>query len=359
MNSINLAHNRLGNQHIAGTKFKTVKDIIGWMGAIQAQDYNMAKWAVGLRLPGSTEKMIEQAIDKGEIIRTHLLRPTWHLVSADDVRWMLELTAPGIKTSMISRNKQLGLTDSVFEKSNNIIEKALSGDKNLTRDEIRDELTVEGMVIDGPLLSHILMQAELDGIICSGPMRGKKLTYALLGERVPEMEPISRTEALERLACRYFTSHGPATLQDFVWCSGLSVTDARTALGLAEPELVSEKIDSQTYWFSDTGQRTANDEKSVHLLPAFDELIIGYKDRNALLPPEEHRKVISRNGMFWPTILVNGRVAGMWKRTVKKDRIIIETDFFQAQDGDTKELLKEASVNYGDFLERKIEMMDE
>ncbi len=357
MNSSNLVQLRLSNQQISETGFETVKDIVGWMGAIQAQDHNMAKWAVGVRLPGSTDRLVEEAIDKGDIIRTHLLRPTWHLVSADDIYWMLELTAPQIKTSMRSRNKQLGLTDAIFTESNGIIEKTLAGGRHLTREELTGELKKAEIAADSSQISHLLMQAELDGIVCSGPVRGNRITYALLRERVSRTGSISRDEALIKLARRYLTSHGPATLHDFAWWSGLSLADARSAVGSLGPDLVSEKMDSQTYWFSNTGQEPGSAEGSLYLLPAFDELIISYKDRSAFLPSDDHSKAISNNGMFRPVILVNGKVAGVWKRTIKKNRVIIEPQFFQSAEEDIMKLLESAAVRYGDFLGQEVEIM--
>ncbi|MDW7732286.1 MAG: winged helix DNA-binding domain-containing protein [Methanolobus sp.] len=358
MNSDKLMQLRLSNQQIAETGFKTVKDIFGWMGAIQAQDYNMAKWAIGIRLPGSTDRTIEESIAKGDIIRTHLLRPTWHLVSADDIYWMLELTGPRIKASLRSRHRQLGLTDAIFERSNDIIEKALIGGGYLTRDELMAELRNAKVVTDSSLLSHILMQAELDGIICSGPVRGKKITYSLLRERVPNAKSIPRAEALSRLARRYFTSRGPATLQDFVWWSGLSVTDARYAVGMLGSDFVSEKMDSQTYWSPDNGESSETIEGSVYVLPAFDELLISYKDRSAFFPFDDHGKTVSNNGMFRPFILVDGGVSGVWKRTFKKDRVVIETHFFRSLEESTNYLLEEAFAKYGHFLGRKVEIIE-
>jgi hypothetical protein len=360
MNSDKLVQLRLSNHHVSDEKFKTAKEIVTWMGAIQAQDYNMAKWAVGIRLSGSTGRIVEESIDKGDVIRTHLLRPTWHLVSADDIYWMLELTAPHIKASMRSRNKQLGLIDEIFAKCNDILENALSGGRYLTREELEVELADEvanaKTTTEGSRLSHILMQAELDGIICNGPRRGKKITYALLSERVPETEPISRAEAVLKLVSRYFTSHGPATLQDFAWWSGLSVTEARPALESLGADFVCEKAGSHTYWFPKTGQEPGSIEGSLYLLPAFDELIISYRDRSAFLPSDDHSKAISNNGMFKPVILVNGKVAGIWKRTVKKDRVIIEPQFFQSPDEDAIKMFESAAVRYGDFLGKDVEL---
>ena len=230
MKLADIAKIRLINQQIAGTKFKSIKDMVGWMGAMQAQDYAMAKWAVGVRLPNLTDQAVENAINNGEIIRTHLLRPTWHLVSADDIYWALELTAPRIMDSLKSRHTELGLSETILTKSNTIMEKALMGGKHLTREELMDELEKAKIPTDDNRLSHLLLWAELNGIVCSGAIKGGKQTHALLEERVSKTKSMTKEEALANLAKKYFTSHGPAALQDFAWWSGLSVGDAKSAL---------------------------------------------------------------------------------------------------------------------------------
>ncbi|MEW6108889.1 MAG: winged helix DNA-binding domain-containing protein [Nitrospirota bacterium] len=338
------------------TKFKTVKDIVGWMGAMQAQDYAMVKWAIGVRLPGSTVQVIETAINNGEIIRTHLLRPTWHFVSADDIYWMLELTAPQIKASLKSRHKELGLSETIFSKSNTIIEKALRGGKHLIREELAAELGKAKIATDDNRASHLLLRAELDGIVCSGATKGGKQTYALLEERVPKTKSLTKGEALAALAKKYFTSHGPATLQDFVWWSGLSVSDAKHALEMVKSDFISEIIDSQTYWLANLFSIPGTDKKVVNLLPAFDEFIISYKDRSVSLPFENHNKTVSNNGIFRPVIVVNGQVTGIWKRTIKNDKVIVETELFKQPNKTTKSLIEKASIQYGHFLEKKTEI---
>lgn len=351
MNQTDIAAARLAGQQIAGTELKTIKDIVSWMGAMQAQDYSMMKWAIGIRLPGSTQKNIDAALDCGEIIRTHLLRPTWHVVSADDIRWMLALTAPRIRASMKSRHKQLEITDPVVTKSNAVIEKALAAEGHLTRDELLAGLEKAKIATGGQRGAHLLFLAELDGIICSGAAKGKQTTYALLEERAPKTNVLSRDEALAELARRYFTSHGPATLQDFVWWSGLSVADAKQALEMLRQDLVSGQAGMQTYWWGNLLSLPATDWKSLYLLPAFDEFIISYKDRSAVLPAENHRKAVSNNGIFWPTVVVKGRVAGTWKRAVKNDKVIVETRFFEGRRGKvTERSIQKASARFGHFL---------
>jgi hypothetical protein len=357
LNLTDIASTRLASQQIAGTKYKSVKDIVSWMGVMQAQDYNMAKWAIGIRLPGSTQKTIEKAIDKGEIVRTHLLRPTWHFVSAGDIHWMLELTAPRIKASLKTRQKQLSLTPAILKKSNTVIEKALLKTGHATRDELSAEFRKAKINLDDSKASHLLLWAELSGLICSGATKGNKSTYALLNEWVPENKMISRDEALAKLAEKYFMSHCPATLQDFTWWSGLSITDAKHALESIKAGLVSEKTGTQTYWHPDSISISREKKKSVYLLPAFDEYIISYKDRTSILPLENHKQAISINGIFSPLIIIGGKVAGTWQRTIKNEKVIISTHFFKPPSDATKKLTEKAGEAFSGFLNRKAQII--
>lgn len=353
MKLANVANIRLHSQQIAGTKFKSPKDLVNWMGAMQAQDYYMAKWAIGIRLPGSVDKKVQTAIDKGQIIRTHLLRPTWHFVSPDDIYWMLELTAPQIKASSKSREKELELTEKIFTKSNNIIQKALSADQHLTREELMAELAKAKIATDNNRSSHLLLRAELEGIICSGTTKGKSRTYALLEKVVPKTKALGKEEALAKLAKKYFSSHCPATLQDFIWWSGLSVANAKHALEMIKPAFISETIGPQTYWLSNSFSTPVTGSKSCYLLPAYDEFMISYKDRSAALNFENNKKTISTNGIFNPVIVINGQVTGLWKRTIKNDKVIVETEFFQAHNKTELNLIRKASEKYGSFLEKE------
>jgi hypothetical protein len=321
-----------------------------------AQDYYMAKWAIGVRLPGSTDRQIQTAIDKGQIIRTHLMRPTWHFVSPDDIYWMLQLTAPQIKSSLKSREKELGLTETIFKKSNTIIQKALR-EKHLTREELMADLTKAKIATDNNRSSHLLLRAELEGIICSGAARGINRTYALLEKIVPKIKTLSQEEALAKLAEKYFFSHCPATLQDFIWWSGLSVVNAKHALEMIKSSLISEKIGPQTYWFLNSFSTPITAGKSGYLLPAYDEFMISYKDRSASLNFENNKKSISSNGIFNPVIVMNGQVTGLWKRTIKNDRIIVETEFFRPHNKKELSLIKKASIEFGNFLNKKTEVL--
>ena len=356
MNLTDIANIRLISQQIEQTKFKTVKELVDWMSAIQAQDYAMVKWAIGIRLPNATDRVIETAMKQGEIIRTHLLRPTWHFVSADDIYWMLALKATPIKASLRSRNKQLGLSESIIDRSNAILENALKGGKQLPREELLAELVKAGIPIDENRASHLLVRAEMDGVVCSGATEGKKLTYALLEERVPKPNLPTREEALAKLAKKYFSSHGPATLSDFTWWSGLSFNDAKHALEMVKSDFNVETIDAQMYWYLKSYSIRQTDIEAAYLLPAFDEFIISYKDRRAALPFENFSKAVSNNGIFRPVVVVNGQVMGIWKRKINRNTVMVETELFQQPDQATKRLIEKAANQYGQFLEKETEI---
>lgn len=356
MTLTDIANLRLWSQQIAASKCKTVKDVIAWMGAMQAQDHTMAKWALGVRCPAATLAKVEAALDKGVILRTHLLRPTWHLVSADDIYWLLELTAPYLLAGQKSRNKELELSETIFKKSNHIIEKALSKGGHLLREEILAELQQAKIATDGNRSSYLLFRAELDGIICSGKTRDGKQTYALLEERVPNKKTLHKEEALGTLAARYFSSRGPATLKDFINWSGLSVTDAKRALEMVKGRFLQETLNGDTYWFSSAATKHPNGEPAVHLLPGFDEFIIGYKDRTASLPLAHTKTIINVNGIFRPPLVVNGQVKGLWARTVEDDKVRIAVTLFPESGRPPKQLLDEAVEKVGRFYGKKAEV---
>ena len=357
MDQKNIANTHLISQQIAATKFSAASEIVEWMGAMQAQDFNMAKWAIGLRLKNATEQKIDSAIDAAQILRTHVLRPTWHFVSADDIYWMIELTAPRLLQAMKGRNKQLELSSEVFKKANKIFEKVLVGNKSLTRKELTNEIHKARIQTDNNRSSHILMNAELEGIICSGKMKEKQTTYGLLQERVEKKTLVKKEEALYQLASKYFRSHYPATLADFSWWSGLSFTDAKQALESIKDDFTSEKINEQEYWFSDSFTVTKKIKEPAYLLPAFDEFLISYKDRSAAITSEHQTKAFSSNGIFWPTIIINGKVAGLWKRQIKNDKIIIDTSFFHEKNFGDEKVIKAAAEKFGNFLNKKPEVI--
>ncbi len=352
---------RLDSQHIAGSEFSSPKSLVAWMGAMQAQDFPMAKWSIGVRLPGATEKLVASAIDGGDILRTHLLRPTWHFVSPDDIYWLLDLTAPQIKSGQKSRDRVLELTDTVYSTSNRIIEKELSARGQLSREELLLALNRAGLATDQNRSAHLLMRAELDKIICSGATLRGKPSYALLAERVPKPKLKTREEALSELAGRYFTSRGPVTLQDFMWWSGLAAKDARQALESVKSQLDSFTVDDREYWASKGSTPPRSTERQVNLLPLYDEFLVSYADRSAAISPalEQHMKEISNYGVFRPIIVIDGLVVGIWKRTLKKDTMLVEIQLFSAAGKSDLTLIESASAGFARFWGAKLELITE
>lgn len=348
---------RLAAQQITARRFTKAKDLAGWMGAIQAQDFSMAVSAAGLRLIGAVERTVMESFDKGDILRTHVLRPTWHLVSPENIAWMLKLSAPRIRTSLASRHRDLGLSVKVLEKSVTIIRDALSSGRHLTRKELEDALN-KGKIRfrDRQAYHHILMHAELEGIICSGHTRGREQTYALLAGRAPEAARITGDRARAKLAGLYFTSHGPATVHDFSWWSGLPLTQARRAAGFAGPDIRSETIGPQEYFYSRASSPAAAGADRVHLLPAYDEFIISYRDRGLLFAAYDAHRAVSSNGVFRPVLIVDGMVAGIWRRTVKK-HVTIEITLFKKLERSLKEAAEEKASAHGIFLNKKAEVL--
>jgi len=240
------------------------------------------------------------------------MRPTWHFVSPSDIRWILALTAPRVNALNAYYYRQFELDDTLFSRSNAVLEKALQGGKHLTRSELQSILEQAGIATDDMRLTHIMMRAELDMIVCSGARRGKQFTYALLDERAPDAKMLQRNDALAELVRRYFTSRGPATVDDFVWWSGLTVTDARSALEMVRAEFSHDVIANKTYWFSSSVPKMQDLSLKTHLLPPYDEYTIAYKDRSAVLDPAY--TIQTRNGIFSPIIIVDGCIVGTWKR---------------------------------------------
>lgn len=319
---------RLINQQIAGTSFKKPSDIVGWMVAMQAQEFALAKWAIGLRLPGVNEAEVDKAFNSGAILRTHLMRPTWHFVTPADIRWMLALTAPRVNAINAYMYRQLELDDKLFKRSNAALEKALVGGKHLTRTTLQEALEKVKIKADGLRLGYIMMRAELDAIICSGPRQGKQFTYALLEERVPSAKPLSPEEALATLSKRYFYSRGPATLKDFAVWSGLTGAQVKAGLALVKGDLMEEKFDGENYYFLPPDSVGKKTEDSIHLLPIYDEYIMSYKNKSAIF--NDHRKINPEPKLvFDQTVIADGQIVGTWRRTVNPKVIDIEYDLFK------------------------------
>ncbi len=349
MTGFNIPQLRLQNQYLSNPVFKNPADVVHYMGAIQAQDYAGAAWAIGQRLQGASQTIIEKAFTDGDIIRTHVMRPTWHFVSPQDIRWMLELTAPRVQAIAGTRHRQLSLDKDVFLKSEKALIKALSGGKQLARTDLGDVLQKAGVNTDEQRFIHIMMQMELIGLVCSGGRQGKQFTYSLLEERVPKTKTINRDEALATLAKRYFMAHGPATLQDYAWWSGLTVTDAKAGLEMIKAQLASQVFEGSTYWFAERSQ-TSTKSSTAFLLPNYDEYIVSYKDRSAAIELTDIDKTDPRGTIFNNTIIVNGRVVGTWKRGFRKNKALIGISLFVKLSKANHAAITSAAKRYTKFL---------
>lgn len=343
MNRSTIANLRLHNHQLIGSKLQTPEELVSWMGAVQAQDFNMAKWALGVRLSVLTDRAVEDALNKGELVRTHILRPTWHLVAGKDIHWMLALSAPRLKAILKTYAKMVELTDATIAKGSDIIGLVLSEGEHLTRAQLGERLKHEGFDVNSHQLNHMMFSAELHGIVCNGEIKNNKQTYCLLDEKIPKTEVFDKQIALERLARKYFTSHAPATLQDFIWWSGLTVVDAKAAMDMVRHDFIIEKIDSLEYWINNSfTESKSNNNESLVLLPAWDEFIVSYKNRQHIIRDEHYSKVISKNGIFKPVIVKDGQIIGMWKRLKKKDKVLAEVELFMDTEESTKDLIKKA-----------------
>ena len=318
---------RLINQQLTGTVFDKPEDVITWFGAMQAQDFNAAKWAIALRCKNATDESIEAAFNKGEILRTHIMRPTWHFVTPRDIRWLQALTAHRVHRFNGYYYRQTGLDKSIFVKSNNVIHKALAGGKHLTRSELQVLLQEAKIPTENLGLSYTIMQAELDAIICSGPKRGKQFTYMLVDERIGQTKKISTEEALYELTKRFFQSHGPAQAKDFSWWSGLTLTDVKKGIELVGDTLFKEDYNDKTYFFMESKKSSTNE--SVFLIPGFDEYFIAYTDRSDVLDKKYAKELNQGGGMVNGAIISNGRMIGGWRRTFEKKSVFITIRLFE------------------------------
>lgn len=346
---------RMRNQKLAASALRKPGDVVAWLGAAQAQDYAGAKWALGLRANGLTEARVEQAFNDGTILRTHLLRPTWHFVAPADIRWMLALSGPRVNAVNVYSYRTLGLDHKVFARSHAALERALRGGRQLTRAELSLVLQRAGIDAAGQRLAYLMMRAELDAVICSGARRGRQFTYALLEERVPRARMLARDEALAELTRRYFSSHGPATLRDYVWWSGLTVRDARTGIAMVSPALAQRVVDGRTCWFVATRSPFPLASPAAHLLPNYDEYLIAYKDRDWVVGPPLAGGA-RRSDPFAHHLLVNGRLAGTWRRTLTGNSVLVDAVPSAPLTPSGTRALAAAAGRFGTFMNVAVEL---
>lgn len=342
-----IALQRLRQQRLVGDFFETPEAVVAWLGAVQAQDYYGALWSLGMRMGQTDEDLIEQAFNAGRILRIHMMRPTWHFVTPADIGWIMALTAPRVHAANAYMVRQLALDDRLLMRCNDIIARALEGGQFLTRKELGAKLADAAIDAKGQRLAYIVHRAELDRVVCSGPRRGKQFTYALFDERAAEAQRLTRDEALAELTRRYFMGHGPATLHDFSWWSGLTVSDAKAGIEMLASDLDQIEIDEQRYWFPASGIAAAKAAQHSFLLPTYDEYFIGYSAFGRTLGAAQETP---KNLVFDSTIMMDGHIVGTWRRSIKKQEVVIELALSGKLSVSESEALRLAAARYAAFI---------
>ena len=345
---MNIGRLRLANQQVTRPQLDDPADVVRWLGAVQAQDFLGGLWAVGLRTRGAIESTVEDAIARRAIVRTWPMRGTLHFVAAEDARWMTALMAPRVLTGAASRFRQLGLDAKVFSRSVDATVRVLEGGKCVRRDAMYVHWNAAGIATDESRGLHILGYLAQTGVICFGPRDGKQHTLTLVDEWLPPVTPRARDEALGELTRRYFTSHGPATLHDLGWWSGLPLADLRIGLGQVKAELESREVDGRTLWFAPSATPRAS--RTAHLLPAWDEFTVGYRDRSDILDPKYATRVNAGGGVLKPVIVIDGRVVGTWQRTIGKGGVKVTPTLFRRLDAADARAFDAAVGRYARFV---------
>lgn len=351
MNS-KLAAQRIIRQGLSHPQFSDPVSVVKHMAGIQAQDFEMAKWAVGIRMQNPDLEAINAALDSAKIIRAHIFRPTWHLVTGEDYWWMNRFSAPFLRKGHTGRFQQLGLNETLLQKTRKLIHKSLLARPSLTRQQILEVFQSHKFKPDPQQLNHILYDAELEGLICSGPQQGKTHSYTLVEQRLPS--PVGKTaeEALAELTIRYFKSHGPATLQDLTKWMNIPVNTARLGIEMNRSSLDFQTINGKVHWFTDHPEPARSRPRPFLLLPAYDEYLIGYADRSFAIQPEFIPVVMTSNGILHPTLVYRGKVLGLWKRKPGSKVQEVQSNWFFKPNQSQRSLFKQSIGLYQRFYRR-------
>jgi hypothetical protein len=356
MGLIDIVPHRLANQRLTAATFTRPAEAAAWLGVVQAQVYDAGQWGLGLRLLDSRQAGLEQAVAERSLVRSWMLRGTLHFAAAEDARWILALVARTSAPRYASYNRRLELDEATFARSHDALTKALQGGAALTRKEISSVLEASGISTQGLRQTFLLYRAALEGLICFGPFRGKQPTFVLLEEWLPPAAPKTYEESLGELAWRYFRSHGPATFKDYRWWSGLTAGEARAGLELVKARLAQESIGDQVYWFSPELPASGTTPPRAYLLPVYDEYIVAYSDRGAVMDMPSILRQVGERGSLGPFIVLAGRVVGAWKRELYKGRVAITLQPFARLSETEEQAVSAAAHRYADFLDLEPEI---
>lgn len=340
---------RLTAQAIAGP-LATPVAVVEHLLAVQAQDYAGTKWAVALRTKQAMRDAdLERCFDAGTILRTHALRGTWQLVLPADARWLIALGGERVLARSARRFRELGLDRATLKRATDVVARALRDGEHRTRAELQERLDAARVGTTQERLSHVLLYVELQGVAISGERRGKQTTHAAFDTRVPRAPKRDRDEALGELALRYFTSRGPATSADLAWWAGLEPKEARRAIEVAGSALAHAPAHDEEHYFA-PGLRAARAARTLELLPGFDEYLVAYRERGAVLDPEHARRVNAGGGMLDPSLVERGRVVGTWRRELAKSAVSLELDWFGRPSHEQRQAASLAAERYAKFL---------
>jgi hypothetical protein len=347
-----IALRRLHNQQLSRQAFRRPQDLVAWMGAVQGQEFGPGTWAIGLRTQGATAALVERAVDQGKILRTWPMRGTIHFVASKDARWMLELLAPRVIRKFGLYYRREKIDDATFAKSRRILVDHLRGGQRIERTALYALWQKAGISTKGSRGLFILGRLAMEGVVCFGPKAGHQPTFTLLDEFAPDAPSMDRKESLRELGRRYFTSHGPATIHDLVWWTGMKVSEAKEAAELASDDLVCAQIGERTYWMPKELPEPSKAAGGTYLLPTYDEYLLGYKDRSAALDPSARPPT----NLFTATIVHEGRVLGFWRRSTAKGMVQITTDLFRPPTKARQKQIDTAAQRYGDFFGLRVSM---
>ena len=347
---------RFRTQRLSGSPLPSAEAAVRLLGAVQAQDYSGAKWSLGQRMSAATDAAIDRELDQGRILRTHVLRPTWHFVARDDIRWMLEQSAPRVLAQSAYYFRRLDLDAGVFRRTHEIFERELAGARHRTRAELAAALRRRRIEASGQRLAYIVAEAELTGVVCSGALRGKQHTYALLEERAPGARRLAPDEALAELTRRFFEGHGPATLRHCAWWGGLTLGEARRGIEMAGTALRQVDVGRVAHWMRGDSPAPPARDRAAYLIPEYDEALLGYKE--AALPDLPRAPGMERRRAAWvrPIVIRGGR-AGTWRRTTDRSEVLLETDVLARLDSAEEREVDKAAQRLGRFLGKPVRLM--
>ena len=348
---MNPVSQRLLSQQLICPQFSSPHDVVEWMGAVQAQEYRLMRWAVGMRTKRPSAKAFEADYNAGRIVRGHLFRTTWQLVAGEDWRWMLELCRVNALRGMAGWMKSNGVSIPEAEQATiqQIFCDYLSRNRIAQKADFARAVQEQGSTMDEQRLSYHIRLAEYSGLLCSGDLFPMKHSYALVEDKLPRQNPVPRDEALALLARKYFRSHGPATLEDFVWWTGLNIGDCKSAVEAIQSELVQERWKGLGFFRHQDSRIRGLRSGTVTLLPSYDEYLIGYKSRHVALHPDHAHRAHNGTGNFWPVILLDGEVVGNWSVPGGK----VQTEIFHPEAKISQEAIQEEISKYQMFLNNK------